>query len=132
MELLFIEEMKKLPISEPLTRVNTDSLPLGFSQVWQSECGLVQFKTSANKVVSLSRWAIDEMVVFKKVSNLCESKFRHTAIDSKGFLILESRVQDLPSHHPLVTRWMFIQVSYNKESSRMDKVIVSIRGELLE
>ena len=53
------------------------------------------------------------------------------AADGRG-LVLEGTIDTLPTHHPLVTRWLKGYVLYDDHNRRIRHATLTIRGERLE
>jgi hypothetical protein len=83
-------------------------------------------------VVSLSRWAKSQMKGYHKVPSLAKVTWKPVGSDDKGRLVLEGTVDTLPTHSPLVTRWLKVYLVFDGKTKEVLRVIVTIRGELLE
>jgi hypothetical protein len=83
-------------------------------------------------VVSLSRWAKSQMQGYHKVTSLAKVIWKPVGSDEKGRLVLEGTVDTLPTHSPLVTRWLKVFLIFDEKKREVARVIVTIRGELLE
>jgi len=84
-------------------------------------------------VRKLSRWAQKEMEQYKAVSSLAKVEFHPVARhEADGRLVLEGTVDTLPTHSPLVTRWLKVLLVYDEGSGSVVRVVVTIRGQLLE
>jgi hypothetical protein len=60
-------------------------------------------------------------------------EFQPVVTDEKqGIIVLESTVDTLPAHHPLVTRWLKALVRYDTQSHAIVQVTITIRGQRLE
>lgn len=47
-------------------------------------------------------------------------------------ILLESTVDTLPAHHPLVTRWLKTFVRFDTQRHTIVQVTITIRGQVLE
>jgi hypothetical protein len=47
-------------------------------------------------------------------------------------LLLEGTIDTLPTHHPLVTRWLKVYVVYDISARKLTHVTFTIRGQRLE
>jgi hypothetical protein len=107
-------------------------------QVKDARTGLEKKRPAIEKyvtpevVVSLSRWAKSQMQGYRKAPSLAKVDWKPVGSDDKGRLLLEGTVDTLPTHSPLVTRWLKFYLIYDEKTREVMRVIVTIRGELLE
>ena len=47
-------------------------------------------------------------------------------------LVLEGTIDTLPTHSPLVTRWLKVYVCYDLRGKTVSRVTITIRGQRLE
>jgi hypothetical protein len=84
-------------------------------------------------VKSISKYANKEMNSYNNNPPLDRIRFSPHRISSDGFKILFEGVADtLPSHSKIVTRWLKVYFMYNKGTNSIIRVVVTIRGQLLE
>ena len=101
--------------------------------LWSRAYRTAEQQITPEKVQSLSRWAKEQMKGYRSVPSLSNASFKVIGKSSReNDLVLENTVDTLPSHHPLVTRWLKLYLIYNTEKDRITQIIVTIRGELLE
>ena len=82
---------------------------------------------------SLSRWAVKQMEAYAAVPSLEKSRLQPVAADEKqGTLLLESAIDTLPTHSPLVTQWLKAFVRYDTRGKKISHVTITIRGQRLE
>lgn len=100
---------------------------------WAGKRRSVQRLITAQRVRELSRWALKQMAAYRRVPPLQAVAFKPIAHHAEARrLVLEGVVDTLPSHSPLVTRWLKVYLLYDCEKQVVVKVAVTIRGELLE
>lgn len=88
---------------------------------------------TASKARELSRWAKKQMEQYKRVPPLGSVAFAPRALHREAHqLVLEGTVDTLPTHSPLVTRWLKVYLLYDQEKQAIVRAAVTIRGELLE
>jgi hypothetical protein len=93
----------------------------------------VEKQVTPGAVRSLSRWAQKEMKAYDKVPPWAGVAWKPVRADDKqGRLVLEGTVDTLPSHHPLVTRWLKAYLVYDTATKKVVRVIVTIRGQAVE
>ena len=82
---------------------------------------------------ALSRWSLPQMEEYRAVPPLekVELKPLGLAADGRG-LVLEGTIDTLPSHHPLVTRWLKVYLLYDDRNRQIRHATLTIRGERLE
>ena len=100
---------------------------------WKRNIPTVREHLTPQRVRDLSRWARKEMENYSTVPDLKEVALRPVHVDAERHkLVLESTVDTLPTHSPLVTRWLKVYVLYDLRSQKVAHVTVTIRGERLE
>ena len=82
---------------------------------------------TAEKVRNLSNWAKKEMADYEFPA-FKNQTFRATHIQNNENLLIESVLDTLPSHHPLVTRQLKLYLIYNRKHNTIIDAIVTIRG----
>ena len=84
-------------------------------------------------IKSISRYAKKEMNTYQTIPPLDTIKFLPKKVSSDGFkIVFEGIVDTLPSHSPIVTRWLKVFIVYNRATHSVIKAIITVRGELLE
>ena len=100
---------------------------------WQEISGAVQRKLTAAQVIQLSKWAKPQMQSYADVPALDRPDFQlQTASAGEKKLVFEATLQVLPTHSPLVTRWLKLLVIYDRERRAILQVVITIRGEVQE
>ncbi len=81
----------------------------------------------------MSRWAKPQMDDYAAVPVLADVALQPIGVDKEGgMLVLEGTIDTLPSHHPIVTRWLKVYVLYAIPGRKISQVTFTIRGERLE
>ena len=131
----FLAEMERIPelewpsdsaLARPqdLSRVTED---------WAKCFRSLEEKLTAEMVIGLSRWAKAQMQTYARVPRLAHPDLHFVAVSPSGQeAIFEATLEVLPSHSPLVTRWLKLFLIYDRVNSRLSTVIVTIRGERQE
>jgi hypothetical protein len=100
---------------------------------WATKRPTIEPLVTAEKVRELSRWAKKEMQEYRRVPPLARVTLRPVSFHKEaGHLVLEGTVGTLPTHSPLVTRWLKLYLLYDQGKQAIVKVAVTIRGEVLE
>jgi hypothetical protein len=100
---------------------------------WRRLCPWAAMKITPELARSLSRWAKQQMETYRKVSPLEKVAFQPVRVEKEGGrILLEGTVDDLPVHAPLVSRWLKVYLVYEPQQKRIERVIVTIRGERRE
>jgi len=118
----------------------TSCPPTAFtSQIDDAVASWVRIRPEVEKALtpslvrSLSRWAIPQMTAYRKVPSLEKVSWTAVSTDNAtGQVVIETTVDRLPTHSPLVTRWLKLFLVYDPAKGAFPSVIVTIRGELLE
>jgi hypothetical protein len=100
---------------------------------WKKEAKTLTGRLTVDRVRSLSRWAKPQMEKYSAVPALADVVLEPIGVDKKGGkLLLEGTVDTLPSHHPIVTRWLKVFVVYDISDRKIGHVTFTIRGQILE
>jgi hypothetical protein len=100
---------------------------------WRAVCGKLRPHITPERVRSLIKWFRKTTDGYSAVPALESAAFLPVTTDAEaGLLVLESTLDTLPSHSPLVTRWLKIFLVCNTKTGKIAKVIVTVRGELQE
>ncbi|MBI4859872.1 MAG: hypothetical protein HY815_06365 [Candidatus Riflebacteria bacterium] len=112
--------------------VPAEHLP-GVQAAWRVEWRRVAARLTPDLARSLSRWARIQMEFYRKVSPIDTLTFRIASANrSASRLVLEATVDTLPSHSPVVTRWLKLYLVYDTRTSGLVRIVATIRGERLE
>jgi endonuclease/exonuclease/phosphatase family metal-dependent hydrolase len=100
---------------------------------WRAKAPIIQALLTPERVRSLSRWAAKHMEMYATVPPLEKAQLQPVAADDKqGIILLESTIDTLPTHSPLVTRWLKAYVRYDTRNGTIIHVTITIRGQVLE
>ena len=100
---------------------------------WKTRTPTIQALLTPERVRSLSKWAMKQMGAYATVPPLEKVQLQPVAADEKrGIILLESTIDTLPTHSPLVTRWLKAFVRYDTQSRAIVQVTITIRGQVLE
>lgn len=133
-----LPEMEKLAATDdwayspqPLSETQKQQFSADFAKKYPEIRG---FLTPAH-IRDLSRWAKDEMktydsIPFPDADKLVWQPVRRDAAGTK--ILLETTLDTLPTHSPLVTRWLKLFAIFDTVTGKISVIAVTIRGELLE
>jgi hypothetical protein len=100
---------------------------------WKKESKRLTMLLTVAHVRSLSRWAKEQMRAYQTVPSLGDVRLQPIGLDERrGRIVLEGTIDTLPSHHPLVTRWLKVYVLYDILDRKITHVTLTIRGQVLE
>ena len=100
---------------------------------WQKAAPALQKRITPDVARSLSRWAKKQMEKYKKVPPLKDAAWTPVRSQDRGRrLLLEATLDTLPSHSPIVTRWLRAYLLYDVARKAVVRVTVTIRGQILE
>ncbi|MBT3602237.1 MAG: hypothetical protein HOE48_00810 [Candidatus Latescibacteria bacterium] len=125
----FLSEMTPLP-EETWERCAASQYGKSIRQVaftWIHQRETILNQITAEKVRNLSNWAKKEMADYE-LPAFKNQTFRATHIQNNENLLIESVLDTLPSHHPLVTRQLKLYLIYNRKHNTIIDAIVTIRG----
>jgi hypothetical protein len=131
-----VREMNRIPEVDDWTSCAAGAFSaetVDAARTWAKICPSVQKELTPELVRSLSRWAMPQMASYTKVPAI--NKVVWTAVSRDNDtrrLVLETTVDKLPTHSPLVKRWLKLFLVYEPSTRSIPTVIVTIRGELLE
>jgi hypothetical protein len=121
--------MASLP-EETWERCDTSQYKTSIQQaalVWIQLRETILNQITAEKIRNLSNWAKEEMMHYQ-LPAFKNQTFRATHIHNKENLLIESVLDTLPSHHPLVTRQLKLYLVYNRKHGTITDAILTIRG----
>jgi|GEM_PF-1376537 len=118
---------------EPSELKLATELLLNLNIAWGEISPRILPKITPGLAQSLSRWAHEEMKNFRFRSAIDELDFQARGWTKEdGRLIFESTISELPTHHPLVTRWLKLFLIFDPDEKEIHRIILTIRGQLLE
>jgi hypothetical protein len=124
----FLAEMAPLP-EETWERCDASQYKQAIHQValtWIDQRETILNQITPEKIRTLSRWAQKEMADYQMPA-IKNQSFLATHVHNENLLI-ESVLDSLPSHHPLVTRQLKLYLVYNRKHNTFIDAIVTIRG----
>lgn len=132
----FVPEMERIEEVDRWVAVAAKNYAADRQQVvvaWEDVRRSIQEKLTAAKVITLSKWAIPQMRGYADVPSLDHPDFQPTTASlGEKKLVLAATLQILPTHSPIVTRWLKLFVIYDLERRAIRGVVVTIRGEAQE
>ncbi len=127
-EMTFIPEVSEWPAVE---QDRAAAGFKGFAAAWSAIFPWLESQVTPPVVRALSRWAIPQMAQYRAVPALSGMTFRAVAA-RRHEIILEGTADTLPTHSPLVQRWLKLFLVYDTDSSSILRIAVTIRGEVQE
>jgi hypothetical protein len=140
--LSFVPEMEPLPgmdVPENASRWS-DSEKARFDDPirhatarWKEQISEIKDQLTPERVRSLSRWAKAQMDGYTTVPDLDKLVLRPQGADAdRQWLLLEGTLDTLPTHSPLVTRWLKVYLMYDLPGKSLSRIAITIRGQRLE
>jgi hypothetical protein len=130
------EELTFIPEVDSWERCDLKAYPEAASQAhmaWLEEAKRIGKYVTPDLARRLSRWAKKEMEGYRKVPSLEKIAFQPVAHYPNGNrVVLKGTVDTLPTHSPVVTRWLQVYVLWDITGKSIERVTVTIRGERLE
>ncbi len=100
---------------------------------WKKKHPWIAKRLTPEVARSLSRWAREEMREYEKVPSVEKLTLKPVRVHPQhGKLLLEATLDALPSHAPLVTRWLKVYLLCDEPSKSIERVTITIRGQVLE
>jgi len=141
-DLSFVPEMERIPeMDVPITPARWSGVEKAkvaedvsrAKAEWRKRIPEIQGQLAPDRVRSLSRWAKTQMEQYKAVPALETVKLKPLGTDSRQeTLVLEGPIDPLPSHSPLVPRWLKVYLFYDLRGKLVSRVTITIRGRRLE
>ncbi len=131
-----VPEMERIEEVDRCEYLAPDSYARATEQVrreWPSQWPRLAEQITRPVVQGLSRWAKSEMQSYPGVPARAQANPRVIGLD-KGRMVLvyEVILDTLPTHNPLVTRWLKVFILYDLHRGRALQAVVTIRGQVLE
>jgi len=131
-----IPEMNYIPEVEGWSECTRDEVPEELKRAtaaWKKSSPLVEKQVTPEMARQLSRWAKKEMEKYVKVPKPLPVELEPiTANKAQGKFVFGCTLDVLPSHHPLVHRWLKAFILWDRDSDTVVRVTITIRGEALE
>jgi hypothetical protein len=129
-------EMQHIPELDGWEFCQADAYPEQAAKAtasWRKVMPWVTARVTPELARDLSRWAKEQMKQYQRVPSLDTVTFKPVRDDERHRnLVLEGTVDTLPSHAPLVTRWLKLYLLCDLHSGEVIRVTVTIRGQILE
>jgi hypothetical protein len=135
-ELRPVEEIKLLGSKESWTKEDdaqfADQIAAA-RRAWKDTAAKIQKQLTPEKVRTLSRWAKPQMEKYNAVPALDKVRIATAGISAdKKSIVFEGTIDTLPTHSPLVTRWLKVYFIYDLPAKTIRHATITIRGEVLE
>ena len=136
LSLSFVREMEYIPELNGWESCSKDDYKDEVKKAladWEKKRAWVETRITPEIARGLSRWAIKEMVNYKKVSPLSNVAFIPVRfIPDHRMIVLEGTIDTLPAHSPIVTRWLKIFLIFDTINNEIIRATITIKGEILE
>jgi hypothetical protein len=104
-----------------------------FRAAWAEQAPWAAGHVTLEVVRALSRWARPQMEKYAAVPPLDKLAFMPVTMHkARGMVVYEAAADELPTHSPLVKRWLKVYVLYSTEAKAVLRVTVTIRGQVTE
>lgn len=128
-----MEQMTELDAWDAFTKDTTAPADTAVSAAWRNYAPLIRKQLTVQKVRGLSQWSKKQMELYKKVPPITTATFSPVRMNEKqNQLVYEATLDTLPSHDRIITRWLKAFVIYDKATQSINKIIITIRGQILE
>ncbi len=135
-DLCLARELHLIPEADTWTPCEPTAFPDAtqkLAKAWPAHARALKPYVTADVVRRLSRYAHREMAMYSKAPSLAPLSFRPRASHRDGaFITFAAQADPLPSHSPLVKRWLEIFVLYNVTGDAVERVTVTVRGQVEE
>ena len=134
-EITQVPEMARIPLLEAVPGDRPPPMPpvpASFAAAWHAVEDRVQAQLSPTAVCALSRWAKPQMAGYRRTPAVKGAVFKVARAGSDGTLALEATLDTLPSHTPVVTRWLKVIADFDPDRRSIRHVWITIRGQALE
>ena len=132
----FVPEMTRIPEVDTWATCEPESVAPHVFQAalsWIRHRDHVARQLTPDRIYQMARWAHSETALYRDGQGLTDPRFRAIRIGPEGrMLVLESRLEALPSHSPIVNRWLTLYLIYDMAARDLSRAIVTIRGHALE
>ena len=130
-EMELIAELEEWEICTSKTMFTQESKKL--KSDWNTKKTFISELLNPHLIISLSRWAQKEMSQYHGRPRLDTIQFIPIRYNNRfQRIVYESTVDSLPSHSPIVKRWLKVYVIFDKITDAISEAIITIRGDLFE
>jgi hypothetical protein len=131
-----VHEMGYIPELESWKSAGMDKAgahTIHVTKAWKELAPSLEPIITAKLAQRLSRWAAEPMETYTQVPPIGEIGWEPVRTDAGGRRILfEGTLDTLPTHSPIVTRWLRVYVLYDSARETILRTTVTIRGEAHE
>lgn len=133
-EIVTVPEMARIPVLEPAPtdRSPPKKAPLAFQLAWKAVAPGIAQRLTPDLVRALSRWARPQMERYVRVASVQAPKWTVERVTAEGTLVLAARVENLPVHVAIVTRWLELVATFDPAKKSIERVWITIRGQAEE
>jgi hypothetical protein len=101
--------------------------------LWAKEAPWLKEKVTPELARSLSRWAKTQMEGYNTVSPIEKAAIEPIHKNAAGKpVVFEVMLDTLPSHSPLVKRWLKAYLVFDPAAGKITRIIVTVRGQVEE
>ena len=106
---------------------------LNLKMTWEMTAKPILRQINSELIQSISKWARTETAGFQIDPSKIIVEFRPIHwTKAKRTLVYEANLSLLPSHHPLVSRWLKLFLVYSPSKSEIEELFLTIQGQVLE
>ncbi len=135
-DLCLVRELHHIPEVDTWTACEPTAFPEATRRVaaaWPAIARQVQPNVTPAVVRRLSKYARTQMEGYRKVPSLAAVKLYPCTQHREGALVVfTGRVDVLPTHSPIVQRWLEVYVLYHSATDAVERVTVTVRGQVEE
>lgn len=127
-----VEKVKLIPIAEMDSTTELESYKFTKEVSIASKDLLVNLNDYQNDInavdlASISKWAKEQMKGYKLPENFLTTLVIEGDYATKDFTALKIKVTQLPSHSPIVKRFLYLIPVYNSQK-QIQKIFITIQG----
>ena len=135
-DIAYVREMSFIPEVDtwnpcPDSGFSRDSIAVAAQ--WDTLYSKILPHLSRQTARSLSTWSAKQMAGYTKIPDLSRLHFSPCRMDTAFKKILfQTTVDTLPTHDPVVTRFLKMYLTYDQINQKVQRATVTIRGEVKE
>ncbi|MBF0359893.1 MAG: hypothetical protein HQK49_02725 [Oligoflexia bacterium] len=133
-KIVFVEEMQSF-LPQIMDNLNTECniSEMNFDpRLWDNLYQWISSQIKSNDVKRLSLWAQEEMQNYNYIPKAVKTEINLVGCRGK-YVVFESTLDDLPSHHPLVVRWLKTYIVTSAPNLLFENyIVVTVRGDRFE
>jgi hypothetical protein len=135
-DVCFVRELHLIPEVDTWTYCDPVAYPeqtKRIAAVWPKIATKLQPLVTPALVRRLSQYSQSQMASYNKIPSLAGVKLTPQTQHRDGaLLVFAGRIDTLPSHSPLVKRWLEAYVLYNAATGAAERVTIAVRGQVEE